>query len=109
MTELEEIAQSYINIDEETGKKSSRVFTTPVVKNEAGSLALSMLTSEELAILDGMTTIESLGTYEEMFADEEAHNRYKSVYPYHIPIEYVDEEGVTQSYMRPKKIGEFAT
>jgi len=108
INELEQMAPSYVITDEEIDKKSWTIQHTPVVKNENGSLAMSILSDDELVFIQSMTTIESLGTYEELFANEEAHALYKSVYPYDVPLSYVDEEGTTIEYFRPQKIGEFA-
>lgn len=108
MDELEQLAPSYIVIDEESGKKSCTIQTTPIVKSEHGTLAMSILTDDELVFIQSLTTIQSLGTYDELFADEEAHAIYKSVYPYDVALSYVDMDGNTVEYYRPKKIGEFA-
>lgn len=108
IAELEALAPHYVYTDEETGKKHWKIEHTPIVKNENGSLALSMLTQEELDFIAPMTTIKSLGTYEELFASVDNLALYKSVYPYDVPIDYVDEDGNPQQYFRPKKIGEFA-
>ena len=53
--------------------------------------------------------IEVMGTYSEIFSDPVLDAKYQSVYPYKDKIEYVDEEGNTQGYYLPKKIGEFAS
>ena len=108
MAELEAVAPSYIITDEETGKKSWTIQTTPIVKSENGTLAMSILTDDELAFISGMTTIKSLGTYDELFANEESNTLYKSVYPYDVPLSYTDEEGVVHEYFRPQRIGDFA-
>lgn len=108
INELEQLAPQYVIIDEETGKKSWTIQTTPVIKSENGTLAMSILTDEELAFIGGMSTIKNLGTYAELFANDEAHSIYKSVYPYDVPLSYIDEDGNTIEYYRPKKIGEFA-
>ena len=108
LVELETIAPTYINRDED-GNVTTAIQTTPIVKSENGTLALSILTDDEIAFIGTMTTIESLGTYEEMFANPEALAKYKSVYPYDVPIAYIDEDGVERSYMRPEKIGVFAS
>ena len=107
--ELEQLAPQYIVIDEETGKKSWTIQTTPVVKSDNGTLAMSILGAQELEFIESMTTIQNLGTYEQLFANEESHALYKSIYPYDEPLVYTDEDGVEQSYMRPKKIGVFAS
>lgn len=108
MVELELLAPSYVTTDEETGKKSWTIQTTPIIKSENGTLAMSILTDSELEFIKHMTTIKSLGTYEELFANEEAHTIYKSVYPYDVPLSYTDDENNTIEYFRPQKIGEFA-
>lgn len=108
LKELEALAPHYVYIEEGTNEKKWVIQHTPIVKNENGSLALSLLNDEQLEFVVTMTTINNLGTYEELFANIANHVLYKSVYPYDVPIEYVDEEGITQSYLRPQKIGEFA-
>ncbi len=108
MNELEALAPSYIITDEETGKKSWTIQTTPVTKNDKGSLAMSILTDDEVLFIGTMTTIKNLGTYEELFANPVSHDLYKSVYPYDVPLHYKNEEGVDVEYLRPQKIGEFA-
>ena len=106
--ELEAMAPSYVIVDEETGIKSWTIQHTPLVKNENGSLAMSILSNEELAFINQMTTIKNLGTYDELFANETSHSLYKSVYPYDVPLSYTDEEGVVHEYFRPQRIGDFA-
>lgn len=106
--ELEQVAPQYIITDEETGKKSWTIQTTPVVKSDVGTLAMSILDVQELEFIESMTTIQNLGTYEQLFANEASHSLYKSVYPYTEELFYEDDDGVEQSYYRPKKIGEFA-
>lgn len=101
--ELEQLAPQYIVIDEETGKKSWTIQTTPVVKSDNGTLAMSILGAQELEFIGSMTTIKNLGTYEQLFANEESHALYKSVYPYTEELFYEDESGNMISYYRPKK------
>ena len=108
INELEQVAPSYIVTDEETGKKSWTIQTTPIVKSVNGTLAMSILTDDEIVFIDSMTTITNLGTYEELFANEANHALYKSVYPYDVALSYVDEDGAIVEYFRPQKIGEFA-
>ena len=108
IAELEALAPSYVITDVDSGIKSWTIQHTPLVKNENGSLALSILNDEELMFINGMTTITNLGTYEELFANEASHSLYKSVYPYDVPLSYVDDNGVDVEYFRPTKIGEFA-
>lgn len=105
--ELELLAPQYIVLDED-GKKSWIIQTTPLVKNINGSLAMSILTDEELVFISTMTTIQSLGTYDELFANSESLAIYKSVYPYDVPLSYINENGNMVEYFRPQKIGEFA-
>ncbi len=106
--ELEAMAPSYVIVDEDTGNKSWTIQYTPLVKNENGSLALSILSDEELMFINGMATIKSLGTYEELEANADNLAIYKSVYDYETPVSYTDEDGVVHTYMKPFKIGEFA-
>ena len=108
---VEEVAikfPSYIEYADDGSINGVNITHTPQVKNENMSLAYSMLTVEQIAEIRTLTTVKILGTYEEMFANEENLALYKSVYPYDIPIIYQDEEDVEHSYMRPEKIGEFA-
>jgi hypothetical protein len=108
IAELEQVAPQYIVTDEVTGEKTFTVWHTPIVKNENGSLALSRVTADGEALIASMTSIKSLGTYDEMFADPVALAKYKLVYPYDVPVEYTDEDGVVRQYMRPERIGVFA-
>jgi hypothetical protein len=55
-----------------------------------------------------MKSIQSLGTYDELFSNEVSLALYKSVYPYDVPVSYTDIDGTTKEYLRPQKIGEFA-
>lgn len=105
--ELEKVAPDYVTVDE-NGKKGWMVQTTPIVKSENGTLAMSILTDEELMFMSSLKEIKSLGTYEELFADEVNNSLYKSVYPYDVPLSYEDENGNIAKYYRPKKIGDFA-
>ena len=57
--------------------------------------------------LEVFTMLEDLGDYDEMFANEDSHSKYKSVYPYDVPVVYTDEDGTEKEYMRPEKIGVF--
>jgi hypothetical protein len=84
------------------------VQTTPVVKNDNCSLAMSVFTDDELVFVKTMKSIQSLRTYENMFADDEALAIYKSVYLYGKPVNYIVMDNTTKGYIRPQKIGEFA-
>lgn len=92
--------------DEETQDFTHGNTLTPIVKNEAGA-SLSLVRNNKLDMTK-FPSLTSLGSYEEMFADEEKHALYKSVYPYDVPVEYTDEEGQVRTYMRPERIGAFA-
>jgi hypothetical protein len=105
---MDELPDSYKINDEDGNVTGWTIQTTPVIKNENGSLAMSILTDAELEFIGTMKSIQSLGTYEELFANEEALAIYKSVYPYDVPISYTDMDGNTKEYFRPQKIGEFA-
>jgi hypothetical protein len=105
---MDELPDSYKAKDTKGIIIGCTIQTTPVVKNDNGSLALSVLSDDQLAFVGTMNSIQSLGTYEELFANEEAHTLYKSVYPYDIPASYIDIDGTTKEYFRPQKIGEFA-
>jgi hypothetical protein len=105
---MDELPENYKTKDMDGNVTGWTIQTTPVVKNENGSLAMSILTNEDLAFVKTMKSIQVLGTYDELFANEEALAIYKSVYPYDVPISYVDMDGNTKEYFRPQKIGEFA-
>jgi len=108
MKELEQLAPRYLSRDMEGMITGCSIQTTPTVKNANGSLAMSILTDDELLFISSMTTIKSLGTYEELENNPESLALYKSVHPYDVPLSYVDENGTTKEYFRPQKIGEFA-
>ena len=105
---MDELPESYKAKDTDGNVTGWTIQTTPVVKNENGSLAMSILSDDELAFIGTMTTMQSLGTYDELFANEESHVLYKTVYPYDVPVSYVDMDGTTKEYLIPQKIGEFA-
>jgi hypothetical protein len=105
---MDELPESYKVKDTDGTVVGWTIQTTPVVKNENGSLAMSILTDDELAFIGTLKSIKSLGTYDELFANDEALAIYKSVYPYDVPVSYVDMDGNTKEYYRPQKIGEFA-
>ena len=78
---------------------------TPIKYNGVKTLALVRNNKLDLTLFPSLT---DLGTYDEMFADDESLALYKSVYDYTVPVIYTDEDGVEQSYTLPNKIGEFA-
>jgi len=94
---------NYINI-----VKKINIIHTPLKKNGTASLGYSIVNTELLAIIEDLITVENIGDYDEMFANEVAHEKYKSVYPYHMPQTYVDENGIEQTRNLPDKIGVFA-
>lgn len=55
-----------------------------------------------------LATVELLGAYDEIFADEVKHNIYKSVNDYHIDEYYTDEEGIEHLIPKNKYIGMYA-
>lgn len=91
-------------VDEE-GNYTHGNTLTPIIYNGVKTLALVRNNKLDLELFPSLT---NLGTYEELFADEASLALYKSVYPFDVPIEYVDDDNVTQSYFRPQKIGEFS-
>ena len=92
--------------DAESDTYNSGCTLTPIKHSENNtSLSYTRGFSLDLSVY---TMLEDLGDYDVMFTTPESEAKYRSVYPYLTPIEYVDEEGVTQSYMRPQKIGAFA-
>ena len=105
---MDELPDSYKVKDMDGVVTGWTIQTTPVIKNDKGSLAMSILSDDELAFIGTMKSIQSLGTFEELFANEASLALYKSVYPYDVALSYVNEEGNTVEYFRPEKIGEFA-
>ena len=108
MAEVEALYPEYLTKDEDGNITGVSIVHTPLKKNENGSLGYSIMKDGMLEAIEVMTTVVNLGDYAEMFADEVKHDKYKSVYPYHIPLIYVDENDVEQTYTLPKKIGVFA-
>lgn len=88
--------------DEEDGTYTHGMTLTPIVFKDNCSLSL---VRGDVVSLDNL---EILGTYDEIFADAAKHTKYKSVYPYDTPVEFTDENGELQTYMRPKILGVFA-
>ena len=81
---------------------------TRIKKKEIGGVVHSLCYVGNCVLnLDDYPMLQSLGDYEEMFADETAHNIYKSVYDYETPEVYTDEEGIEHTRTLPTKIGEF--
>jgi len=91
--------------DEESQSYTHGNCLTPIKYN--GVKTLSLVRNNKLD-LSKFPSLTNLGTYDEMFSDEDKHNLYKSVYAYDVPVTYIDEEGNEQSYDLPIKIGSFA-
>ena len=63
---------------------------------------------QDEAILRSFTSLEVLGTYDEVFADDEKYAKYSSAYP-HEPYTVTDPEtGEEITITPPKKFGTFA-
>lgn len=58
--------------------------------------------------LSSLESVEVLGTYAEVFADEVKHNKYLSVNDYLTPLYYTDEDNNEVEYFKSKYIGKFA-
>ena len=93
--------------DEESGTYTLNHTLTPLQYKDNTSLSYCRGFSLDL---DEYTMLEDLGTYESILLDGNSDklDKYKSVYDYEKVIEYTDDEGNTQSYTKPFKIGEFA-
>lgn len=90
--------------EEESGAFNVPHSITPIKHNLTGQ-SLSLVRNNVLD-LDKYTMLEDLWTYEEMFANEAAHTKYKSVYDY-TPYDSVDENWETITVTPSKYIGEF--
>ena len=93
--------------DEESGLYTTDYALTPIKKNGNTSLSLVRGLSLDLNVY---TMLEDLGDYKSIIkkTNKAKLDKYKSVYPYDVPVKYVDENGDTQTYTLPFKIGEFA-
>ncbi len=116
LTQLKQEFKDAGMYDEENMTYTHGNYLTPIKVNATGQ-TLALVKGNKLEEFDtngvslGMPefpSLQSLGTYEEMFANPDRLALYKSVYPYDIPLTYMDDDDVEQSYFRPKKIGEFA-
>jgi hypothetical protein len=101
--ELEEKAPTYLGEDGEFLLSHLK----PKKLTPNGSISYTQMKQDEYEFALTLTTLEILGDYDEVFADEVKHARYKELYPYHIPIVVEDEEGTREVY-RPKHLGGFA-
>lgn len=107
ITELLSKYPKYV-ITNENGSYTYVLDHTPTIRNEHGSLALTITSAEDETIIDSMVYIENLGTYEELFANPDALSKYKLVYPYDVPLTYINEDGTVVEYTRPEKMVVFA-
>lgn len=90
---------------------------TPIKYNGVKTLALVRDNKLDLALFP---SIKNLLGYDELFTQEDENDEYaevpvdstlglyRSVHPYHIPVMYIDDDGIEQSYYLHKKIGVFA-
>jgi len=106
-SDIEQLKKELIDNEmvDEDGNYTHGNTLTPIKNNGVKTLSLVRDNKLDLAKFSSLT---NLGTYEEMFADDVSHGLYKSVYAYDVPITYIDDNGVEQSYMMPQKIGVFA-
>jgi len=102
VAELLEKYPQYITVDE-----AGHTFT-PLhevrASNEHGSLAICLLDDAQLEAIASATSIKNLGWYPEVLDNPD----YKQVYPYDVPVEYVDEDCTTVSYTLPPMVGDIA-
>lgn len=95
--------------DEESDTYPLKHTRTPVKKKEINGTIHSLSYVMDCVLnIDDYAMLTDLGNYEEMFADTARHDLYKSVYPYDVPVTYIDENDEEQSYTLPTKIGVFA-
>lgn len=106
-SDIEQLKQELVANDmvDEEGNYTHGNTLTPI--KYSGVKTLSLVRDNKLN-LDKFPSLTNLGTYEIMFANDVAHSLYKSVYDYTIPVTYLDEDGVEQTYNLPTRIGEFA-
>ena len=93
--------------DEESGSYTINHTLTPLKYNGNTSLSYVRGFSLDLSVY---TMLEDLGDYTTIIeaGNEDKLAKYKSVYDYETPVEYIDEDGNIQTYLPPFKIGEFA-
>ena len=95
--------------DEESDSYTTNQTLTPIVKKTVNNITLSLSYVRGFCLdLAEYTMLEDLGSYDDILADTAKLDKYKSVYDYETPIQYTDENGDTQTYTRPFKIGVFA-
>jgi len=91
--------------DEESGSYTVNNTLTPLQYGDNTSLSY---VRNNVLDMSKYPMLEDLGSYEQMEANPDARAKYLSVYDYETPVSYVDEEGNSQEYYKPKKIGSFA-
>jgi len=106
--ELKEKYPNRIYKDENSDDYTFIVNKTPTIRNGNKTLSLLRVTEEEYEMIQNLDSLEILGTYDEIFNNEEKLSKYKSVWDYETPIEYTEEDGTVRQYYRPKKFGVFA-
>jgi hypothetical protein len=82
----------------------------PVVHTSNGTATLCLVRcrdEEEIQLLSSLSSLEVLGTYDQVFADPALTAKYDSVYN-RSPKTYTDEEGNEYTVTPPNRIGEFA-
>jgi len=111
-TLVQEVAEKYpeyIVKDEDGNIQGINLVHTPLQKNKDGhTLAYSMVDDKTFEVINSLDSVENLGDYDEMEADEDKRAKYLSVYDYETPIIYIDDDGIEKEYYRPKKLGVFA-
>jgi len=91
--------------DEESGAYTVNNTLTPLKYGD--NTTLSYVRDNTLD-MNKYQMLEDLGDYNEMENNPDTREKYLSVYDYETPISYVDENGDTQEYYLPPKIGVFA-
>lgn len=87
------------------GFETIPVTKTPSQRSDNETLALCRVDSlDDLAQFECLTV---LGTYDEVLNDPEKRAIYERIYPT-TPVEWIDEDGQTQTYTPPEKFGVFA-
>ncbi len=93
--------------DEESGTYTVNQTLTPLKYKDNTSLSYVRGFSLDLSVY---IMLEDLGSYESILLDDNSDklDLYKGIYPFDTPIEYKDDNGDTQTYLPPFKIGSFA-
>ena len=115
VTYVEDVSIFVIEITEKFPERLSEdgkflVTKIPTVKHTSGTKSLCLvrcMTEQELTDLSSLTSLEVLGTYDEVFADPIKLAKYDSIYD-RTPYTYTDEEGNGYEVTPPDYIGVFA-